>query len=379
MIYLDHNATTPLAEPVLDAMLPFLREQYGNASSRHDLGTVARRAVEAAREQVAAAIGVQPVQVIFTSGGTEANNQFVKGASARAKPAQIAISSIEHPCVTEPARQLKRAGWAVVELSVDGDGVVRQESLDAALKTPTGLVSVMLANNETGAIQPIAALADKARAAGALMHTDAVQAFGKIPVSFPDLGVNAMSLSAHKIYGPKGAGALIVDKRLDLLPLLAGGGHERGSRSGTENVAGIVGFGVAAELAMQMLDAESARMASLRDRFEEGLHHRGARIFGAGANRVPNTTYFALPDVEGETLVIQLDVAGFATASGAACSSHHDGPSRVLLAMGVDTALAGRAVRVSLGRGNDQAQVAGFLAAVDTIIKRLQRMAAIAA
>ena len=255
MIYLDHNATTPLAGGVLDAMLPYLREQYGNASSRHDLGTIARQAVENAREQVAAALGVQPVQVIFTSGGTEANNLFVKGASARMKPAQIAISAIEHPCVTEPARQLKRAGWTVAEIGVDTAGVVLESSLDHALKTPTGLVSMMLANNETGAIQPIAALAAKARAAGAFVHTDAVQAFGKIPVAFNALGVNAMSLSAHKIYGPKGAGALVVDKRLDLSPLLAGGGHERGSRSGTENVAAIVGFGAAAELAIQRLES----------------------------------------------------------------------------------------------------------------------------
>ena len=379
MIYLDHNATTPLAGGVLDAMLPYLREQYGNASSRHDLGTIARQAVENAREQVAAALGVQPVQVIFTSGGTEANNLFVKGASARMKPAQIAISAIEHPCVTEPARQLKRAGWTVAEIGVDTAGVVLKSSLDHALKTPTGLVSMMLANNETGAIQPVAALAAKARAAGAFVHTDAVQAFGKIPVAFNALGVNAMSLSAHKIYGPKGAGALVVDKRLDLSPLLAGGGHERGSRSGTENVAAIVGFGAAAELAMQRLESDAVRLASLRAHLESGLHLRGATIFSEHAVRVPNTTYFALPNVEGETLVIQLDVAGFAAASGAACSSHHDGPSRVLLAMGVDAATAGRSVRLSLGRSNDEAQVDAFLAALDSILGRLQRMAAIAA
>ena len=379
MIYLDHNATTPLVEAVLDAMLPYLREQFGNASSRHDLGTIARQAVENAREQVAAALGVQPVQVIFTSGGTEANNLFVKGASARMKPAQIAISAIEHPCITEPARQLKRAGWAVAEIDVDTEGVVLESSLDDALKTPTALVSVMLANNETGAIQPVAALAAKARAAGAFVHTDAVQAFGKIPVAFNALGVNAMSLSAHKIYGPKGAGALVVDKRLDLSPLLAGGGHERGSRSGTENVAAIVGFGAAAELATQRLESDAVHLASLRAHLEHRLHQRGATIFSEHAARVPNTTYFALPDVEGETLVIQLDVAGFAAASGAACSSHHDGPSRVLLAMGVDAATAGRSVRLSLGRTNDEAQVDAFLAALDSILGRLQRMAAIAA
>ncbi len=379
MRYFDHNATTPLAPPVLEAMLPFLRDQFGNASSRHDMGTVARQAVEQAREQVAAALGVQPVQVVFTSGGTEANNLFVKGAAATRAAAQIALSAIEHPCVFEPARQMKRNGWSVAEIGVDVEGVVQADALAQALRIPTGIVSVMLANNETGAIQPVAMLAEQARAAKAVMHTDAVQAFGKIPVHFGELNVHAMSVSAHKLYGPKGAGALIVDKRLDVQPLLAGGGHERGMRSGTENVAAIVGFGAAAELALQMLAAEHERQGALQARLEAGLRQRGARIFGAGAPRLANTTYFAFPDVEGETLVIQLDGAGFATASGAACSSHHSGPSRVLLAMGVDAAVAGRAVRVSLGRGNDAAQIDAFLAALDTILGRLQRMAAIAA
>ena len=267
----------------------------------------------------------------------------------------------------------------MVEVGVDAEGVVRADALATALQAPTGIVSVLLANNETGAIQPVAALAEQARAAKAVMHTDAVQAFGKIPVHFGALNVHAMSVSAHKIYGPKGAGALIVDKRLDVQPLLAGGGHERGMRSGTENVAAIVGFGAAAELAMQVLAAEQARLATLQASLEAGLRRRGARIFGAGATRLANTTYFAFPDVEGETLVIQHDMAGFATASGAACSSHHSGPSRVLLAMGIDGALAGRAVRVSLGRGNDAAQIDAFLVTLDTILGRLQRMAAIAA
>jgi cysteine desulfurase len=257
--------------------------------------------------------------------------------------------------------------------------VVRDDALATVLQTPTGIVSIMLANNETGVIQPIAALAEQARAAKAVMHTDAVQAFGKIPVRFGELNVQAMTVSAHKLYGPKGAGALIVDKRLDVQPLLAGGGHERGVRSGTENVPAIVGFGAAAELAMQGLDAERDRLAPLRARLEARLRQRGGRIFGAGAPRLSNTSYFAFADVEGETLVIQLDGAGFATASGAACSSHHTGPSRVLLAMGVESSLAGRAVRVSLGRGNDEAQIDAFLAALDTVLGRLKRLAAIAA
>jgi cysteine desulfurase len=379
MIYFDHNATTPIAEPVLEAMLPFLRDDYGNASSRHELGTRARAAVERAREQVAAAVGVQPVQVVFTSGGTEANNLFIKGVAMRRKPTQLAISAIEHPCVLEPARQLTKSGWALAEIGADSDGVIRLADLTLALEQPTAAVSVMLANNETGVVQPVRRAADLARAAGAAMHTDAVQAFGKLPIRFAELGVDAMTLSSHKIYGPKGAGALVVDKRLDLAPLLAGGGHERGMRSGTENVAAIVGFGAAAELAAVLVDSYRDHLAPLRERLELGLAGRGARIFGADADRVPNTSYFAFPDVEGETLVIQLDGAGFATASGAACSSHHTGPSHVLLAMGVESTLATRAVRVSLGRGNSEQDVDQFLAALDAILARLQRMSAIAA
>jgi len=379
MIYFDHNATTPIAEPAFEAMLPFLRDEYGNASSRHELGTRARAAVEQAREQVAAAVGVQPVQVVFTSGGTEANNLFVKGIAMRRKPGRIAIGAIEHPCVREPARQLAKSGWTLAELGADSDGVTRVSDLAALPGAQTAAVSVMLANNETGVVQPVRRFADLARGAGAVMHTDAVQAFGKLPVRFAELGVDAMTVSSHKIYGPKGAGALIVDKRLDLGPLLAGGGHERGLRSGTENVAAIVGFGVAAELAAALVDTYRDHCAPLRARLEAGLVQRGARIFGAAAERVPNTSYFAFPDVEGETLVIQLDAAGFAAASGAACSSHHSGPSHVLLAMGVEPALATRAVRISLGRGNSEEEIDALLAALDSILGRLQRMSAIAA
>src|SRR4051812_23972808 len=248
-IYFDHNATTPLDERVLAAMLPYLREQYGNASSRHEFGTLARKAVDQARQQVAALVGVQPVQVIFTSGGTEGNNSFVKGAAGMLKPSQIAVSAIEHPCVAKPAQELARAGWKLRKLGVDSDGRIDLDDVAAALKEPTGIVSVMLANNETGVIQDVAAVAERARAARAWVHTDAVQALGKIEVDFRALNVHAMTVSAHKIAGPKGAGALVIDKRIELRPLIAGGGHEQGMRSGTENVPAIVGFGAAAELA----------------------------------------------------------------------------------------------------------------------------------
>ena len=377
-VYFDHNATTPVDERVLEAMLPYLREQFGNASSRHEYGTVARKAVDVAREQVAALVDVQPSQVIFVSGGTEANNLFLRGAAAFLKPSQVAVSSIEHPCVAKPAQDLGRQGWTVRKLRVNGAGAVDIPDVDAALAVPTGLVSVMLVNNETGVIQDVAAVGERARRAGAWMHTDAVQALGKIPVRFGALNVHAMSLSAHKLYGPKGAGALIVDKRLELKPLLLGGGHERGLRSGTENVPSIVGFGAACELAERRADALATQLAELRDRTEAGLRELGATIFGAKAARVANTTYFAIDGIDGEALVIELDKVGFAVAAGAACSSTSTEPSATLLAMGVAPEQARGAVRFSLGAGNTAAGIDRFLDALGAVASRLRRLAAVA-
>jgi cysteine desulfurase len=378
-IYFDHNATTPLDERVLEAMLPFLKGRYGNASSRHELGTVARRAVDAAREQVAALVNVRASQVIFVSGGTEANNAFIKGAAAYLKPSQVAVSAIEHPCVAKPAQELARAGWKVRKLAVTGDGQLDMADLEAALQEPTGLVSVMLANNETGVVQDVAAVGERARRASAWMHTDAVQALGKIPVDFPALNVHAMTLSAHKIYGPKGAGALVVDRRLELRPLIHGGGHEQGLRSGTENVPAIVGFGAACELAAGRMDELAPRLAALRARLEQGLRGLGAVIFGAGAPRIPNTSYFAFDRIEGETLVIELDKAGHAVAPGAACSSANPEPSATLLAMGVDPEFARGAVRFSLGAGNTAAQIDEFLRALAAVVARLRGLTAMVA
>ena len=271
-VYFDHNATTPVDDKVLEAMLPYLRENFGNASSRHELGTVARRAVDAAREQVAALVNVQPSQVIFVSGGTEGNNLFVKGAAGYLKPTQVAVSAVEHPCVAKPAQELARQGWKVRKLAVTPDGQLALTDVDAAFREPTGIVSVMLVNNETGVVLDVAAVAERARAAGAWMHTDAVQALGKIPVDFRSLGVHAMTISAHKIYGPKGAGALVIDKRLLLRPIIHGGGHEQGLRSGTENVAAIVGFGAASTLAAGRIEQLSQRLETMRARLERGLH-----------------------------------------------------------------------------------------------------------
>jgi cysteine desulfurase len=377
-IYFDHNATTPVDERVLEAMLPFLRNQYGNASSRHEFGTQARKAVDHAREQVAAIVGVQPVQVVFMSGGTEANNLFVKGAAEYLKPTQIAVSAIEHPCVAKPAQDLARRGWKVRRLAVTRDGQVDLEDAEAALREPTGLVSVMLANNETGVIQDVAAVAERARRARAWMHTDAVQALGKIPVDFEALGVHAMTVSAHKLYGPKGAAALIVDKRLELKPIISGGGHERGLRSGTENVPAIVGFGAACELAAERMGELAARFSAMRARLERELVRMGAVIYGERAPRIPNTSYFAFKGIDGEALVIELDKVGHAVAAGAACSSASTEPSATLLAMGVPAEPARGAVRFSLGAANTMQQIEEFVAALSGVVTRLRRLTAVA-
>lgn len=380
-VYLDHNATTPLAPGVLAAMLPWLESLCGNASSRHEYGRRARQAIDEARQKVAAAVGAHPTEVVFTSGGSEANNLFVKGAAASRKPGVIAVSAIEHPCVLKPAAQLTRQGWTLREIAVDGAGRIAGEDYLQVLQLKPALVSVMLANNETGVVQDVAALAAAARAGGAWFHSDAVQAFGKLPVDFRMLnavGVHALTLSAHKINGPKGAAALVLDKRVELQPQIAGGGHERGLRSGTENVPAIVGFGVAAELAAQRLAEHAGRMQAMREHLESGLIALGARIFAAEAERLPNTSYFAFADIDGETLVGKLDREGFAVASGAACSSANPEPSHVLRAMGVAPEVARGAVRVSLGAGNSTSDIEQFIKAVQVTVGRLQGLTAIA-
>ncbi|MEK6736230.1 MAG: cysteine desulfurase family protein, partial [Pseudomonadota bacterium] len=304
-IYFDHNATTRMDDAVLDAMLPYFQQEFGNASSRHTHGINARRAIDKARKQVADAVGAQPVQVIFTSGGSEANNLFIRGAADSLKPGHIFISAIEHPCVLKPAQELARRScdkWTMHQLAVNTLGQVDLEAASHAMdEHKPELVSAMLVNNETGVIQNVAGVADIARSRGAIVHTDAIQGLGKIPVNFSALNVQAMTLSAHKIYGPKGAAALIVDKRLLLKPLIHGGGHENGLRSGTENVPAIVGFGVACELAQARMAETARHISHLRDHLEKRLIDMGATIFGAGAARIPNTCYFALPDMEGDT------------------------------------------------------------------------------
>lgn len=380
-VYLDHNATTRLDPVVLAAMLPWLEGQCGNASSRHEYGRRARLAVDEARQRVAAAVNAHPTEVVFTSGGSEANNLFLKGAAACSKPGLIAVSAVEHPCVIKPAQQLAKQGWRVREIAVDGDGRVRADDFAEVVLSRPKLLSVMLANNETGVIQDVPALASAARSSGAWFHSDAVQALGKRVVDFRALnaaGVHGLTLSAHKAHGPKGAAALIIDKRVELQPQIAGGGHERGLRSGTENVPAIVGFGIAAELAAQRLAESAGRVKMLRQRLDAGLSELGATIFAVNAEKLPNTTYFAFADIDGETLVGKLDREGFAVASGAACSSANPEPSHVLRAMGVAPELARGAVRVSLGAANTEAEIDQFIHALRATVGRLQGLTAIA-
>ncbi|NTV71912.1 MAG: cysteine desulfurase [Azonexaceae bacterium] len=379
-VYLDHNATTPLDSAALAAMLPWLESQYGNASSRHEYGRQARQAIDEARQKVAAAVNAHPTEVVFTSGGSEANNLFLKGAAASLKPGILAVSAIEHLCVFRPAAQLAKQGWEFRCLPVDGDGRVKIDAYAEVLLDKPKLLSVMLANNETGAIQDIAALANAANSTGGWFHCDAVQGLGKLPIDFRAFnaaGVHAMTLSAHKAGGPKGVAAIVLDKRVELQPLIAGGGHERGLRSGTENVPAIVGFGVAAELAASRVAELSVRMRAMQAKLEAGLTMLGARIFASDVKRLPNTSYFAFPNIDGETLVGKLDREGFAVASGAACSSANPESSHVLRAMGIAPEIARGAVRISLGAGNTDAEIEQFINALRVTVGRLQGLTAV--
>ena len=377
MVFLDHNATTPLHPDALETMLPWLQQRYGNPSSRHSMGRDARAAIEQAREQIAALVNAQPKQVIFTSGGTEANNLALKGVLARRQGA-LWLSAIEHAAVLEPADALARQGHTVKRLPVSGQGQLLVEAMPDNRPESLALVSVMWANNETGAVQPVAEVAQWCREHGVPLHTDAVQALGKLPVDFAASGASLMSLSAHKIYGPKGAGALILDPALDIWPQCHGGGQERALRGGTENVAAIVGFGAAAELARLDLARLRRQLEQQRQCLERGLreHLPDVVIFSDQVERIPNTVFFSIPGLEAETLIMALDRDGFAVSSGSACGSSHDEPSPVLRAMGVDRELAQAAVRVSLGRDSSSQDLETFLHSLCTQVKALRGMAA---
>jgi cysteine desulfurase len=377
-IYFDHNATTPVDPAVREAMLPYLSEAFGNASSIHSFGQQARAAVEQARQSVAALLGAHPAEIVFTSGGTEADNLAIFGIVHAASGARkhVITTQIEHHAVLNICQALQEQGVAVTFLPVSGDGRVDPDDVRRALRPETVLITVMHANNELGTVQPIAEIARLAAEADVWFHTDAVQSAGKLPLDVESLGVDLLSLSAHKLYGPKGVGALYVRRGVHLKPLLYGGHHERDRRPGTENVAGIVGLGQAAALARQRLGEDAVRLAALRDRLERGLLERipHARVNGAGAPRTPNTTNITFSFIEGEALVIALDLKGLACSTGAACSSGAVEPSHVLTAIGLPPEEARASLRFSLGHGNTDAEVEYALEVIPDVVEHLRQL-----
>lgn len=358
-IYLDHNATTPHHPLVIEAMLPYLRDHFGNPSSGHIYGQRAKRAVQYAREQVAALLGCQPDEIVFTSGGTEANNLAVRGVLDRSSARRhIVTSTVEHPATARPCELLERQGIEVTRLPVDGQGRVLVEEARAFVRGDTALMTVMLAQNETGTLMPIAELAELAHERGALVHTDAAQAVGKVQTRVDDLGVDLLSIAGHKLYAPKGVGALFVRRGTSIGPVLVGAGHERGLRPGTENVPFIVGLGMACELAAADLGSEPSRQRALRDELWEKLSAAisGVLLNGHPTERLPNTLNISFPDTRGSAVLAA--APELAASTGSACHEGGETPSAVLTAMGIDATTALGAVRLSLGRSTTREQIA---------------------
>jgi cysteine desulfurase len=377
--YFDHNATTPIDPQVLDAMMPALREVSGNASSIHSFGQHARLLVESARLQVAEFLRCEPKEVVFTSGGTESDNLAILGAVRAAAHGRkhVVTTAIEHPAVLQTCRQLEREGVSVDYVAVGPSGVADVADVRTALRPETVLVSVMHANNELGTVQPVAEIAEAAHAVGALMHADAVQSAGKLTIDVDALGVDLLTISGHKIYGPKGVGALYVRNGVEIENVQLGGRQERARRPGTENVPGIVGLGAACELALQRLPEESARQAKLRDRLEQAVLGQipNAWVNAGDSPRTPNTTNIGFAGIEGEPLLISLDLKGFAVSSGAACSSGAVEPSHVLLAIGLTREQARSCLRLSIGCGAAEEDIDRFLAVLPGVVERLRALA----
>ena len=377
-VYLDHNATTPLAPEVLRAMTPYLTEEFGNASSIHSVGQRARAGVEQARSQVAALLGAREKEIVFTSGGTEADNMAIRGVVGASEHARkhIVTSAIEHHAVLNTCQALEAEGVSVTYVPVSSGGVVDPEDVRRAITPDTVLITLMHANNELGTVQPIAEIAALARERKIPFHTDAVQSAGKLPLDVKELGVDLLSLSAHKIYGPKGVGALYIRRNLPLKPLFFGGHHERDRRAGTENVAGIVGLGAAAELAAAHFEAEGKRIAALRDELERRLLERvpQAGLNGDRARRTPNTTNLYFDFAEGEPLVIALDLKGVAVSTGAACSSGAVEPSHVLTAIGLAPERARASLRFSLGRSTTREDIDYVCEVLPGVVEHLREL-----
>jgi cysteine desulfurase len=375
-IYLDNNATTPVHEEVLDAMLPFFREDFGNPSSTHWAGSKAKKAVNTAREQVAALVNCAPSEVVFTSGGSESVNTAIKGiAVARRKDGCHCISTVvEHPAVFNSVRHLEKEGFRTTFLNVDGDGMLDPAKLEAAVTDNTILISAMYANNETGVIFPIREIGEIAATKGISFICDTVQAVGKVPISFRDLAVDAMTISGHKLHGPKGIGALIVRNGRRILPLIHGGHQEKNRRAGTENVPGIVGLGKACEMAQNDLEKEVDRIRSLRDALEKGILEKipAVKVNGHPEKRLPNTLNIAFKGVYVEILLAEFDRNGVAVSAGSACSAESREVSRVLTAMGLDSATARSTIRFSLGRENTEKDINYVLTLLPPLIERLR-------
>lgn len=381
-IYLDHNATTPVDATVLEAMLPFFADEYGNASSIHTFGQRARAAVETARERVAALINARAQEIVFTSGGTESDNHAIfgiavgsTGASSGNQP-HVVTTSIEHEAVLNACQALEKQGASVTYLPVNRDGLIDLDELRKAIRAETVLITVMHANNELGVVQPLAEIGNVAREADIYLHTDAVQSAGKIPVDVKEMQIDLLALSGHKLYAPKGVGAIYVKGGTRLRQLLYGGHHQRGFRPGTENVPGIVGLGKAAELARLSLEAEAARVSKLRDNLEQGLLARVPDAFAnaAKAPRTPNTCNITFSGLEGEALIIALDLRGLACSTGAACSSGAVEPSHVLTAIGLPAAEARSSVRFSLGRHTTEDEIERALEIVTAAVAQLREI-----
>ena len=378
VIYLDHAATTPTDPAVVEAMLPWLTEEFGNPAALYSLGLTAARAVQQARQTVASTIGADPEEIYFTSGGTEANNWAILGTAEahQSKGRHLVTSAIEHHAVLEPMQFLAKHGYEVTLVPVDSAGLVDPDEVRKALRRDTILVSIMHANNEIGTIQPIAEIGRITRQAGVLFHVDAVQSLGKIPVNVEELGVDMLSASAHKFYGPKGVGFLYLRKRTRVTPLLHGGAQERGRRAGTLNVPGIVGMAKALELARERMQEDAVREATLRDRLWEGLGRSIEAIYlnGDPIRRLPNNLNVRLDGIEGESMILMLDMEGICVSSGSACTSGSLDPSHVLLALGIPPENAHGSLRVTLGRSTTEDDIDFFLQVFPPIVARLREI-----
>jgi cysteine desulfurase len=377
MIYMDHNATTPMDPAVLKAMLPYLKERFGNpSSSTHEFGHVARIGIEEARAQVAQFIGAQPEEIIFTSGATEADNLAIKGIawSYKEKGNHIITSQIEHKAVLNSCKSLEKEGYKVTYLPVDKDGLIDPDDVKKAITNKTILITIMYANSEVGTLEPIAEIGEMAKEKGIIFHTDAVQAVGKIPVNIKELNADLLSISGHKMYGPKGIGALYLKKGVKLTPMIHGGGHERGLRSGTENVPGIVGFGKACEIAIKELPEEMKRLLKLREHLVNGImkNIKYVQLNGHAEKRIPGNANFSFHYIEGEALILSLK--DFAISSGSACTSGSLSSSYVLRAIGVPDHIAHGSIRICLGRSNTTEQVDLFIKQLKESVSRLREL-----